>query len=77
MAAQSNKRRTAVDPSLLSPSEPQFPLYNGIVIGPLSQGWLWGLRVGDDAGKALSPVLGTCDDIIGVSEGEEAEANGR
>lgn len=36
--------------------------------------------MGDDAGKALSPVLGTCDAIIGVREkgqklmgGEEVE----
>lgn len=38
-----------------------------IIIAPISDGLLWGLS-GEDAEKALSPVLGTCSDISSVSE---------
>lgn len=31
---------------------------------------------GDDAGKALSPVLGTCSDILSVGEGKRQELMG-
>lgn len=31
---------------------------------------------GDDAGKALSPVLGTCSNVISVSEGKRQELMG-
>lgn len=31
---------------------------------------------GDDAGKALSPVLGTCSNMISVSEGKRQKLRG-